>query len=156
MYWSNWCFFTGIQISQETRNVVWYSISLIIFHSLLWSTQSKTSIVNEAEVDDFLKFLCFLCDPMNVGNLISGYSAFSKPNLYIWKLLVHLLLKPSLEDFEHNLTHLKWVCLYGSLYILWHCPSLGLKWKLAFSSGLWWVFHICWHTECNTFNSIIF
>ena len=79
-------------------------ISLRISHSLLWSTQSKFSIVNEAEVDVFLEFHCFFYDPTNVGNLISSSSAFSKPSLYIWKFLIQVLLKPSLKDFEHNLT----------------------------------------------------
>ena len=59
------------------------------------------SIVNEAEVDVFKKFPCFLNDPMNVGSLISGFSDFSKPSLYIWKFSVHVLLKRSLEDFEN-------------------------------------------------------
>ena len=56
------------------------------------------SIVNETEVDVFLKFPCFLYDPVNVGNLISGSSAFSKPSLNFWKFSVHVMLKPSLED----------------------------------------------------------
>ena len=59
------------------------------------------SVVNEAEVDVFLKFSSFFCDPIDVGNLISGSSAFSKSSLYIWKFLVHVLLKPNLKDFEH-------------------------------------------------------
>ena len=59
-------------------------------------------IVNKAEVDIFLEFPSFLYDPVNVGNLISGSSAFSKPSLDIWKFSVHVMLKPSLEDFEHN------------------------------------------------------
>ena len=59
------------------------------------------SIVNE--VDVFLEFFCFLYDPTDVGNLISSYSAFSKSSLYIWNFLVHILLKPSLKDSEHNL-----------------------------------------------------
>ena len=58
------------------------------------------SVVNEAEVDIFLKFSCFFYDSMDVGNLISGYSAFSKSSLYIWKFLVHIPFKPSLKDFE--------------------------------------------------------
>ena len=66
--------------------------------------QSVFSMVNEAEVDIFLEFPCFLYDSMTVGNLISGSSAFSKPSLYIWEFSVHVLLKPSLKDFEHNLT----------------------------------------------------
>ena len=59
-------------------------------------------IVNEAEVDVFLELSCFFYDPRDVGNLISGSSAFSKSSLNIWKFSVHLLLKPHLEDFEHN------------------------------------------------------
>ena len=59
------------------------------------------SAVNEAEVDVFLEFSCFFYDPIDVGNLISGSSAFSKSSLYIWKFSVHVLLKPSLKDFEH-------------------------------------------------------
>ena len=58
-------------------------------------------VVNEADV--FLKFSRFFCDPTDVGNLISGSSAFSKSSLYIRKFLVHVLLKPSLKDIEHNL-----------------------------------------------------
>ena len=58
-------------------------------------------VVNEAEVDVFLEFPCFLYDLMNVGHLISGSSAFSKPRMYIWKFLVHVLLKSSLKDFEY-------------------------------------------------------
>ena len=61
------------------------------------------SIVSEAEVDVFLELSCFFCDPVDVGNLISGSSAFSKSSLYTWKFSVHILLKPSLKDFEHYL-----------------------------------------------------
>ena len=57
--------------------------------------------VNEAEVDVFLELSCFLDDPADVGNLISGSSAFSKSSLSIWKFTVHVLLKPGLENFEH-------------------------------------------------------
>ena len=59
------------------------------------------SIVNKAEIDVFLELSCFFDDPADVGNLISGSSAFSKSNLNIWKFLVHVLLKPHLENFEH-------------------------------------------------------
>ena len=61
-------------------------------------------IVNKAEVNGFLKLSCFLYDPTDVGNLISGSSAFSKSNSNIWKLMVHVLLKPGLENFEHDFT----------------------------------------------------
>ena len=63
--------------------------------------------VSEAKVDVFLEFSCFLCDPKHVGNLISGSSAFSEPNLYIWKFLVQILLKLSLKNFEHNLANMR-------------------------------------------------
>ena len=59
------------------------------------------SVVNEA--DAFLEFPGFLYDPMDIGNLISGSFAFSKPRLYIWKFSAHILLKPSLKNFEHYL-----------------------------------------------------
>ena len=61
------------------------------------------SIVNESEVGIFLEFPCFLYDQTDVGNLISGSSAFSKSSLYIWKFSAHILLKPSLKDLEHYL-----------------------------------------------------
>ena len=64
-------------------------------------TVNGFSVVTEAEVDVFLEFSFFSYDPMDVGNLISGSSASSKSSLYIWKYLVHVLLKPSLKDFEH-------------------------------------------------------
>jgi len=62
------------------------------------------SVVNETKIDVFLEFPCFLYDPANVGNFTSGSSAFSKPSLDIWKFSVHVILKPSMQDFEHNLT----------------------------------------------------
>ena len=60
-------------------------------------------IVSKAEIDVFLEFSCFFDDPADVGNLISGSSAFSEPSLYIWNFSVHMLLKASLKDFEHTL-----------------------------------------------------
>ena len=76
---------------------VWFPQTVVI------KTVKGFSVVNKAEVDVFMEFPCFLHDPMNVGNLISGSSASLKPSLYIWKFLVHVLLKPSLTDFEHYL-----------------------------------------------------
>ena len=58
-------------------------------------------IVDKAEVDVFLELFCFFNNLTGVGNLISGSSAFSKTNLNIWKFMVHVLLKPGLENFEH-------------------------------------------------------
>ena len=62
------------------------------------------SIVDETEIDVFLKFSSFLYDPVNGGNLISSSSSFSKASLDIWKLLVHIMLKLSMQDFKHDLT----------------------------------------------------
>ena len=62
------------------------------------------SIVNETEVDVFLELSCFFDDPVDVGNLISGSSAFSKSSWNIWKFMVHVMLKPGLENFEHYFT----------------------------------------------------
>jgi len=77
------------------------SISLRIFQFVVIYTVKSFSIANEAEVDVFLEFSCFFDDPTDVGNLMSGFSAFSKSSLYIWKFSVHVLLKPSLKDFQH-------------------------------------------------------
>ena len=61
-------------------------------------------IVNKAEADAFLELSCHFDDPADLGNLISGSSAFAKSNLNIWKFMVHVLLKPGLENFEHYFT----------------------------------------------------
>ena len=63
-------------------------------------TAKAFGIVNKAEIDVFLELSCFFDDPAEVGNLISGFSAFSKTSLNIWKFTVHVLLKPGLENFE--------------------------------------------------------
>ena len=82
--------------------MVWYSHLLKTFPQFV-VIHTVFSIVNDAEVDVFLEFCCFFYDPSFVGYLISGFSAFSKSSLYIWKFLVQILLKPSLKDFEHYL-----------------------------------------------------
>ena len=84
--------------------MVWYSHLMNNFPQfVVIHTVKGFSIVNEAEIDVFLEFPCFLYDPADVDNLVSGSSAFSKSSLYTWKFLVHVLLKPSLKDFEHYL-----------------------------------------------------
>ena len=82
--------------------MVWYSHLFKNFPQfVVIHTVKSFSIVSEADGDVFLEFSCFICDPADVDNLISGSSAVSKSSLYIWKFLVHLLLKPSLKDLEH-------------------------------------------------------
>ena len=99
---SNCCFLTCIQISQEADQVVWYSHLLKNFPQfIVIHTVKGFGIVSKAEVDVFLKLSCLFDDPIYVGNLISGSSAFSKSSLNIWNFSVHVLLKPGLENFEH-------------------------------------------------------
>ena len=82
--------------------MVWYSYLLKNFpQSVVIHTVRGFGIVNKAEVDIFQEFSCFFYDPTDVGNLISGVSAFSKSSLNIWRFTVHILLKPGLEIFEH-------------------------------------------------------
>ena len=102
---------TGIQVSQETGKMVWYShLFKSVPQFVMIHTVKGFSVVNEIEIDVFLKLPCFLYDPANIGNLIAGSSTFSKPRFNIWKFLVQLMLKPSLEDFEHSLTSLEDEC----------------------------------------------
>ena len=82
--------------------MVWHSLLLEDFpQSVVIHTVKDFGIVNKAEVDVFLELSCFFDNLEDVGNLISGSSAFSKSSLNIWKFTVHVLLKPGLESFEH-------------------------------------------------------
>ena len=100
---SNCCFLICIQISQEAGQVVWYSHLFQNFPQfIVIHTVKGFGIVHKAEIDVFLELSCFCDDPVDVGNLISGSSAFSKTSLNIWKFTVHVLLKPGLENFEHH------------------------------------------------------
>src|SRR5574340_650889 len=102
---SNYCFLTCIQISQEADQVVWYSHLFQNFlQFIVIYTVKGFGIVNKAEIDVFLELSCFFHDPADVGNLISGSSAFSKTSLSITEFTVHVLLKPGLENSEHYFT----------------------------------------------------
>ena len=102
---SNCCFLTCIQISQEAGQVVWYSHLFQNFPQfIVIHTVKGLGIVNKAEINVFLELSCFFDDPVDVGNLISGSSAVSKSSLNVWKFMVHVLLKPSLENLEHYFT----------------------------------------------------
>ena len=99
--------------------MVWYSHLLKNFPQfIVIHTVKGFGIVNKAEIDVFLELSCFFDYPADVGNLISGSSAFSKTSLNIWKFMVQVLLKASLENFDHYFTS-----MCGSLSILWHCLS---------------------------------
>src|SRR5574339_417045 len=100
---SNCCFLTCIQIFQEAGQMVSYSYLLKNFPQFVVIHIVKGfSIVNEPDV--FLELSCFFNDPTDVGNLISGFSAFSKTSLNVRKFTIHVLLKPGLENFEHYFT----------------------------------------------------
>ena len=150
---SNCCFLPYIQISQEAGQTVWYSHffqnfpQLIVIH-----TVKGFGIVSKAEVDVFMKFSCFFDDPTDVGNLISGSSAFSKSSLNIWKFTVHVLLKPGLENFEHDFTSVWDECncvvvwAFFGIAFLWDWNENGpfpVQWPLLSFPNLlaYWVQH---------------
>ena len=136
--------------------MVWYSHLLKNFPQFVVIHIVKGfSIVNEAEVDIFLEF-CFFYDPMDVGNFVSGSSDFSKTSR--WKFSVHLLLKPSLENFQHYLASMWDEC---NCVVVWTFFGIAFLWDwnenwLFQSCGHCWVFQICWHIECNTFTASSF
>ena len=107
---SNCCFLTYIQISQEAGKVVWYPHLFKNFPQfVVIHTVKGFGIVNKAEVDVFLELSCFFNDPTDVGNLISGSSAYSTTSLNIRKFTVHIL-KPGLKNFEQNLARMSDEC----------------------------------------------
>ena len=123
---SNRCFLTTIQFSQEIIKVVWCSHlfknfpKFIVIHTI-----KEFYVVNEADVDFFLE----LHDPTNVGNLISSSSIFSKLSLYIQNFSIHVMLKPSLKDFEHYLASM-WN--ERNCMAVWHSlalPFFGVEMK---------------------------
>ena len=102
MFSSSCCFLTCVQISQEAGQVVWcFYLLKNLSQFVVIHTVKGFGVVNKSKVDVFLELSCFFDDPPDIGNLISGSSAFSKSSLNIWKFMVHILLKPGLEDFEH-------------------------------------------------------
>ena len=134
---SNCCFLTCIQISQEAGQVVWYSHLLKNFPQFaVTHTVKGIGVVNKVEVNISLEHSCFLCDPVDVGNLISCSHAFAKSSSNISKFRVHVLLKPCLENFEHYFASVwdecncavLWVsgaelCLLPNLYVAVLTPS---------------------------------
>ena len=147
---SNCCFLTCIQVSQEAGKVVWYSHLYKNFPQFVMIyTVKDFGIVNEAEV--FLEFSCFFYDPLEVGSLISGSSAFYKSNLYIWKFpvsyweLAWMILSITLLTCEMSA-----IVRYFKHALALPFFGIGMKTDLFQSCGHCWVFHICWHIEYST------
>ena len=154
---SNCCFLTT-QVSQEAGEVVWNSHLFQNFPQfIVIHTVKGFSTVSEAKIDVFPEFSCFFCDPTDVGNLISGSSVFSKSRLNIWKFLVQVLLRPSLENFEHYFAIVWDKC---NCAVVWTFFDIAFLWDwnaiLFQSCGHCWVFQICWHVECSTFTASSF
>ena len=123
---SNCFFLTCIQISQEAGQVVWYSHLLKNFPQfVVIHTVNDFGIVNKAEVDVFLELSHFFDDPTDVGNLISDSSPFLKSSLNIWKFMVHVLLKPGLENFEHYFASMWDKC---NCAVVWTFFSVAFLW----------------------------
>ena len=123
---TNCCFLTCIQISQEAGEVALYSHLLKNFPQfLVIHTVKGCGVVNKADVDVFMEFSCFFFDPMDAGNLISGFSAFPKSSLNIWKFTVHILLKPGLENFEHYFASMWDEC---NCVVVWTFFGIALLW----------------------------
>ena len=134
---SNCCFLTCIQISQKTiRSSGIHSKKFSQF--VVIYTVKSFSVINEAEIDVFLEFSCFFDDPTDVRNLISGSSAFFKSSLYIWKFSVHILLKPSLKDFEHHLAGRR--NEHNCTVVFWTFFGIALLWDWNEN----WIFPILW------------
>ena len=133
---------TWKQVLQESGKVVWYSHLFNNFPQLVEIHKVKCfSVVNEADLDSFLKFSCFFYEPLDAGILISGSSAFSKSSLNIWKILVHILLKPSLNNFEHYFASMWNEC---NCVITWNFFDIAFLWdwdeNLLFQAcGCCWV-----------------
>ena len=148
---SNCCFLTCIRTSQKAGQVVWYSHLLKNFPQfIVIHTVKRFSIVNEAEVDVFLELSCFFYDPRDIGGLVS---AFSKSSLNIWMLLVHELLKSSLENIvivsggpqRHSITHI-YMSILPQIPLSSRLPRNTEQCSLCYIAGPCYPFYIA---ECT-------
>ena len=132
---SNCCFLTCIQVSQEAGQVVWCSHLFQNFPQFIAiHTVKGFGVVNKAEIDVFLELSCFFHDPADVGNLISGSSAFYKTS---WKFTVHLFSKPCLENFEHYFTSM---CDECNCAVVW--AFFGIAFLRDWNEN--WPFPVSW------------
>ena len=140
---SNCCFLTSIQVSQEAGQVVWYSHPFQNFPQfIVIHTVKGFGIVNKAEIYVFLEHSCFFDDPTDVGILISGSTAFLKSSWNIWNFIVHVLLKPGLENFEHY---------FASVWDECNCAVVGTFFGIA----LLWDWNENWHLPLMSFPNLL-
>ena len=131
---SNCCFLTCIQISQDAGQVTWYShVFQNVPQFVVIHTVKDFGIANKAEIDVFLELSHFLSDPTDVGNLLSGSSAFSKSRLNIWKFMAHVFVKAGLEKFEHYFARVWDEC---NCALLWSFFGIAFLWDWGFPGGL--------------------
>ena len=117
-------------------------MSLRIFQFIVIHTFKGFDIVNKAETDVFLELSCFISDPKDVGNLISGSSAFSKSSLNIWKFTIHILLKPGLKNFEHYFTSEWDECACATVWVFF-----GIDFLWDWNEN--WPFPVLWPSSLN-------
>ena len=123
---SNYCFLTCIQISLEAHQVAWYSHLFKNFPQFVVThTVNGFGVINKSKVGVFLEFSCLFYHQTDVGNLISGSPAFSKSSLNIWKFMVHVFLKPGLENFEHYFTSVWDEC---NCAVVWAFFGIAFLW----------------------------
>ena len=156
---SNCYFLTCIQVSQEADKVVWYSHLFKNFLQFVMMYIVKVfGLVNKAEVDVFWNSHAVLMIQRMSYNLISGSSAFFKSSLNILKFIVHILLKPGLENFEHYFSSVWNECSFAVVWAFFGIAFLGVwneNWPFPVC-GHCWVFHICWHIEHSTITASSF
>ena len=157
---SNCNFLTCIEISQEAGKVVWYSHvfnnfpQFVVIHAL-----KGLSIVSEAEVDVFVEFSHFFYNWMDVSNLISGSSSFSKSSLSIWTFSVHVLawsLAWRILSITFQACEMRAIVWQYERSLALPFFEIPMKSDLFQSCGHLWVFHNCWHIECSTFTASSF
>ena len=156
---SNCCFLTCIQISEEAGQVVWYSHLFQNFPQfVVIHTVKGFGIVNKAEIDAFLELSFFFDDPLDVGNLISGSSAFSKTSLNIWSSRFMYCWSLAWSILSITLLACEMTAIVQQSKHSLALPFFGIEMKtdLFQSCGHCWIFQICWHVECNMSHSIIF
>ena len=134
----NCCVLTCIQVSQEAGQVVWYAHLIQNFPQfIVIHTVKGFGTGNKAKIDVLLELTCFFDDMADVGNLISGSSAFSKTSLNIWKFTVHISLRPGVGNFEHYFTSMWDEC---NCAVVWAFFAIDFLWD--WNKG--WPFPVLW------------